>query len=157
MAKKKAARLTKRAASKSEGGAASAPQSIGQGALPESDPKEKPFTPEVLDRTAIAIPLLDDIVAENKAIEKGAKAERRLYSVIIDLHREFPGGRQAARDRVRELVKAVILEKGRTWNIDESKQGISEGKSRLSEHYLFGVFDGRVIQELIRRDSLSAP
>lgn len=156
MAKKKAARPTKRATSKSESGMASAPQSTGQGTLPESDPKEKPFTPEVLDRTAIAIPLLDDIVAENKAIEKGAKAERRLYSVIIDLHREFPGGRQAARDRVRELVKAVILEKGRTWNIHESKQGISEGKSRLSEHYLFGVFDGRIIQELIRRDSLPA-
>ena len=30
---------------------------------PQSDPTKKPFTPETLDRTVIAIPLLDKIVA----------------------------------------------------------------------------------------------
>jgi len=120
--------------------------------MPESDPQKKPFTPEVLDRTAIAIPLLKDLMAEDKAIERGEKIERKLYHVIIDIHLEYPGGRNEARKRVQELVEEIFAEKQAQWDLDTGKQGINTEKSKLSHQYLFGVFDGRVIQELIRRD-----
>ena len=35
--------------------------------MPQSDPTKKPFTPEVLDRTVIAVPLLDKIKKEGEA------------------------------------------------------------------------------------------
>jgi serine protease AprX len=120
--------------------------------LPESDPQQKPFTPKVLDRTAIAIPLLEELIKEEEAIKKNPGTERKRYPVIIDLHLEFPGGRGAARDRVILLVRQIIADKQTSWNIKPSEQGINDSKSQLSEQYLFGVFEGRVIQELIKRD-----
>src|SRR4051794_31962913 len=75
--------------------------------MPESDPHRKPFVPEVLDRTAIAIPLLKELKAENEAFASGTEAARKLYDVIIDLHLEYPGGRDEARKRVTQLVKEI--------------------------------------------------
>jgi serine protease AprX len=120
--------------------------------MPESDPQKKPFTPEVLDRTAIAIPLLKELMAEDEEISKGSKSPRKLYRVIIDMHLEYPGGRDEARKRVIELVAEILAEKQSAWNIDPHQQGINLSKTALSNQYLFGVLDGRVIQELIKRD-----
>jgi serine protease AprX len=120
--------------------------------MPESDPQKKPFTPEVLDRTAIAIPLLKELMAEDEEISKDLKSTRKLYRVIIDMHLEYPGGRDQARKRVIELVEEILGEKQSEWNIDPDQQGINHAKSELSNQYLFGVLDGRVIQELIKRD-----
>jgi hypothetical protein len=49
---------------------------------PSPEPPEagKPFDPLVLDKTVIAIPLLEKIRQENEG-----KAERAIYSLIIDL------------------------------------------------------------------------
>jgi serine protease AprX len=120
--------------------------------LPESDPGKKPFTPKVLDRTAIAIPLLEELIKEEEAIKKKPGTKREHYPVIIDLHLEFPGGRDAARERVKLLVRQIIDTQQTSWKIDPSQQGINESKRQLSEQYLFGVLEGRVIRELIKRD-----
>jgi serine protease AprX len=152
MKKTKTAQKVRRSASGRKVAAASTPPPSVLGQLPESDPKEKPFTPKVLDRTAIAIPLLEDLIAEEKNQRSDPRFRPGLHSVIIDLHREYPGGRDAARQRVLALIRGVIAQNKRSWNIDVEKQGINEAKSKLSEHYLFGVFEGRVIQELIKRD-----
>ena len=112
--------------------------------MPQSDPTKKPFTPEVLDKTVIAIPLL------NKIKEKG---EAELQPIIIDVNLDYEGGREEARKTVRKLVQDVITELG----IDPKKQNINEGKSKLSHQYLFAVLDGRAIRELVRRDNHDKP
>ncbi|WP_217478362.1 S8 family peptidase [Pararobbsia alpina] len=125
--------------------------------MTEGDPQEKPFTPKVLDRTAVAIPLLEDLIAEQKRLAETPGTKRRLYPVIIDLHLEYPGGRDSARTRVRKLIADIFRDKKQAWKIIESEQGINEPKTRMSEQYLFATLEGRVIQELIRRDRASGP
>ncbi|BBQ01241.1 peptidase S8 (plasmid) [Burkholderia sp. SFA1] len=125
----------------------------GMSSLPQSDPDEDQFTPLVLDRTAIALPLLDEMIAEEKALEADPDLERKLYDVIIDLHLQFPGGRRNARVRVRNIVKQILKDKRADWSIDPAQQNIDQKKSNLSEQYLFARFDGRLIRELIRRDA----
>ena len=48
--------------------------------MPQSDPTKKPFTPEVLDRTVIAVPLLDKIKkdGEDKSTIDHYRSESRL-------------------------------------------------------------------------------
>src|SRR5690242_16848306 len=95
--KKKTSREVKKPA------AAQERRSVGAN-LPESDPQKKPFTPEVLDRTTIAIPLLEKLKHERDARKTSPGEPPLVYPVIIDLHLEYPGGRERAKGRVRELV-----------------------------------------------------
>jgi serine protease AprX len=117
--------------------------------LAQSNPHDKPFTPQVLDRSPIAIPLLEALKAEDEALKANPATPRRTYHVIIDLHLEFPGGRGAARKRVPQLLAAIFRDHG-DWT---QPRGAGSGlKDSPSEQYLFGELEGRVIRELIRRD-----
>jgi serine protease AprX len=69
------------------------PQDQESRKLDQSDPQQKPFTPESLDRTVIAIPLLKTLEAE-----AAGTITPTPHKVIIDLNLEFPGGREAARN-----------------------------------------------------------
>jgi subtilisin family serine protease len=111
--------------------------------LQASDPEKKPFDPEVLDRTVIAIPLLRDL----------AKNPSKAYDVIIDLNLDYLGGRQKAQERVMELLEeaAAKLPKKK-----RKGSGVDERKSRFSNQYLFATLEGEVIRELVRLDSQSA-
>ena len=120
------------------------------GDLPQSNPNDRLFTPEVLDRSPIAIPLLNLLKAEDEALKKNPNARRQAFAVIIDLHLEFPGGRPAARERVRELLEAIYRDDPQLPRPPAGNPLLSD-PSR-SEQYVFGEFDGRVIRELIRRD-----
>ena len=111
----------------------------------QADPKQKPFTPEVLDRTVIAIPLLDMFEAEIREIKKNPDREPDLYKVIIDVNLEFHHGRSKARDYVRSMIEQIISKH----NIDPRKQGINEKKSKLSQQYLFATLSAGIIQELV--------
>src|SRR3954462_8026200 len=72
--------------------------------LADDQPSETAgFTPRTLDRSVIAIPLLRDLVAE------GTTQRFRAHDVVIDLHLEYPGGRDKARERVRQLVAALPI------------------------------------------------
>ena len=62
--------------------------------LPASNPEKKPFDPEVLARTVIAIPLLRDL----------KKNASKRFDIIIDLNLDYPGGRAAAKEQVLDLV-----------------------------------------------------
>jgi serine protease AprX len=118
----------------------------------QSDPTEKPFTPETLDRTVIAIPLLDRIN------EEGVDA---IQNIIIDVNLEYPGGRTRAREVVWQWIDAlpgiiptrdgptsapssVSHLKERNW------QGINRSKSQYSQQYLFGQLSGENIRKLVR-------
>ena len=98
--------------------------------------EEKPgFTPRTLDRSVIAIPLLRDLVAESKA------GLAKPHDVVIDLHLEFPGGREKARERVRNLVDRLPA-RG-----DGSRRAL-----KTTTQYMFATLYGDEIRELVRLD-----
>jgi len=126
-----------------------APQAPSPG-LPQSDPRKKPFTPEVLDRTVVAIPLLDIFVKE-KAAEEAAKAAGQpftpaVHPLIIDLNLEYPGGRKQAKETVQGWVEEAIRRQG----TPGAEQGLNLAKSELSNQYLFGALQRKVVEELVR-------
>ena len=102
------------------------------------------FTPAVLDRTVIAIPLLKSLKAEG--------AEDAPYEVVIDLNLEYPGERDGARNRVRELIGSLIGAPA----AGDGKEGIHESKTELSGQYIFATLKGRTIKALVRIDRETA-
>jgi subtilisin family serine protease len=118
--------------------------------LPQTNPQDKPFTPEVLDRSVIAAPLQEMLKSEDEALRNNPAAPRRMYHVIIDLHLEYPGGRPAARQRVQELLEAIFREDPSLPQPADGSLGLAD--ETKSEQYLFAELDGRVIRELVRRD-----
>jgi serine protease AprX len=126
--------------------------------LPESDPsaaKSSEFTPEVLDKTVIAIPLLKILKEERDEEEKARKGRKRytpeLVGVILDLNLEYQLGRDECRSRVRELVAEAIA--SAATNKAPGPQGINEAKSELSNQYMFAKLEPSVIRELVRLDN----
>jgi serine protease AprX len=124
----------------------------------QSNPTEKPFTPEALDRTIIAIPLLDKI--EKDGLEK-------VQNIIIDVNLEYPGGRKRARDVVWQWIDALpgvtptrdspaitgISDSHLAQSLEESgQQLINRNKSEYSQQYLFGQLSGENIRALVRRN-----
>src|SRR5207253_6304988 len=129
----------------------SSPHSVAE--LPESDPMRKPFTPEVMDRTVIAIPLLNKLKAEAERRKHDPSLAEEVYDIIIDVNLEYCKGRQEARKRVSDMVKAVCAE----LKLPKDEQGINETKSQFSQQYLFGRLCGRAIRELVIRDDRLPP
>jgi subtilisin family serine protease len=118
----------------------------GQGSntpLPEENPRKKPFLPDTLDKTVIAIPLLKELESM-----RGTGREDQPIYVIIDLNLEYPGGRAEARDRVRTLVREAVDAGGK----DPDEEGINEPKSEFSPQYLFARLSGPTIRRLVELD-----
>ncbi|HEV2147476.1 MAG TPA: S8 family peptidase [Longimicrobiaceae bacterium] len=111
--------------------------------LPEENPRKKPFLPDTLDRTVIAIPLLKELESI-----RGTGEERRPIDVIIDLNLEYPGGRKEARERVRTLVLEAVGSAGG----DPDREAINETKSEFSPQYLFARMSGPAIRKLVELD-----
>jgi len=127
-------------------------QKTGAAELDQSDPQKKPFTPETLDRTVIAIPLLNQLKEEKERLEKDPTLAPESFPVIIDLNLEYPEGREGAREWVKEKTEQIIADSGR--NKDPKHQSLDLTKSKYSQQYLFGRLEGDVIRELVRQDSL---
>jgi serine protease AprX len=111
----------------------------------EEDPTKKPFLPQVLDKTVIAIPLLDIL-----DVEKSKPQPRPPQPIIIDINLEYREGPVVARQRIKNYVATAIQQFG----TPGVKQGINEAKSALSEQYFFAVLEGDVIRGLVRLDNL---
>ncbi len=122
------------------------------------------FSTDTLDRTVIAIPLLDLMEADRKKRGKprktqptGTAADAPMsavpagYNVIIDLNLRYDQGRDEAANRVTQLIKDVTTELP---NRTESK--INQAKSDFSQQYIFAWLHGDVIQEIVRRDAEEA-
>ncbi len=112
---------------------------------PDKGSSREVFDPEILDRTVIAIPLLDRITG--KSAKRGENVPPEPWDVIIDINLLYPDGRLEARKQVERLVGQVIKQHSLPG------QGIHEVKSRLSHQYIFARLGAREIQELVRRDS----
>lgn len=119
------------------------------GVPPQTDATRKPFTPDVLDKTVIAIPLLEILAEERRRLEEDPTSrEPEIHAVIIDMNLEHPGGRDKARQEVRDIIQDIFRKLGGQL----PNEGISESKSRHSQQYLFAELRGQVIEELVRRD-----
>ncbi len=113
--------------------------------LPATDPERKPFAPEVLDRTVIAIPLLRDIKADRYGV----------HDVIIDLNLSYAGGREAARSRVEELLGKAVATTERGGDeppVDLDRLRLDDEKSKFTNQYLFASIEGDVIEQIVRLD-----
>lgn len=98
----------------------------------------KRFDPRILDRSVIAIPLLEEI----------NKDDQEVHSVIIDVNLDYDEGRDAGRKWIREAIDNAIAKIAP----DDGKQGVREKKTDLSNQYIFARLSGKVIRELVRLD-----
>ena len=113
-----------------------------------ADPNRPGFMPESLDKSVIALPLLDALDEEQAAraaltpdASEPAYARRR---VIIDLNLEYEGGRDKARVRVHELLAHIDAGKGTARLIELPIQ---------PAQYVFAEMTGPSIRELAERDA----
>jgi subtilisin family serine protease len=97
------------------------------------------FNPDVLESTVIALPLLDQLKEEGT---------EKTYDVIIDVNRDYPGGRDKAQQRIKDLIAALV----RTHGVDPREQGVHVRKTDMTRQYVFGRLRGDLIQELVRKD-----
>ena len=79
-------------------------RSTGAGGTGDAEPR---FEPGQLDRTVIAIPLVDRMAAEEARRAPGEAPPT--HPVVIDLNLDFMGGREGARDFVIGLVADVVV------------------------------------------------
>ena len=98
----------------------------------------KRFDPRILDRSVIAIPLLEEI----------NKDDNEVHAVIIDVNLDYDEVREAAREWIRDVIKNSI---SIIAPADES-QGIRAKKTDLSNQYIFARLSGKVIREVVRLD-----
>jgi serine protease AprX len=138
------------------------PRPMGGGPpLPGGNPRQSGFTPEVLDRTVISIPLLHELRREERRRvrhrQAGLPAPRgRLYPVVIDLNLDYRGGRAEAKEQIKHLVAEAIAELSTRTEDDRrpprEQQGIAWRKSRYSQQYLFACLEADVIQRMVLLD-----
>src|SRR5262245_45278169 len=93
------------------------PPPVANVKINEADTHNKPFTTEVLDRTVIAIPLLEDFRKELEQLKEDPTRDPKIYPVIIDINLEYHFGRSGARACVIEMINTLL----KTHNIDPAK------------------------------------
>src|SRR5437762_1976454 len=75
---------------------------------PEEQPEVKPFDPLVLDRTVIAVPLLNEMKEDLSLIETVEKMypeAAQKFNAAIEFNKKFPGGVKAAREKVLTMAE----------------------------------------------------
>jgi serine protease AprX len=75
---------------------------------PEEQPEVKPFDPLVLDRTVIAVPLLNEMKEDLKlieAVEKTYPETAQKFNAAIEFNENFPGGAKAAYRKVLTMAE----------------------------------------------------
>jgi serine protease AprX len=95
----------------------------------------KRFDPRILDRSVIAIPLLEEINSDDNEVR----------AVIIDVNIDYDEGREAGRTWIREAINEIAPA--------DKNQGVRGKKTDLSNQYVFARLSGKVIRELVRLDS----
>ena len=102
---------------------------------PESGKRREGFVPDVLDSSVIAFPLMEQLKNE----------PTRRHHVVIDLNLDYPGGRDKARDRVREMIE----------QLSETSMPPEVGDDAGSQ-YVFATLDAETIKAMVRKDREAA-
>jgi serine protease AprX len=128
-------------------------------ALPMSDPwSGRPgFTPEVLDRTIVSIPLLARFKEEEQRRADDPARPPELYDVVIDVNLEYAGSRESVRRMARELVAQAVATAGTGRGEPTAGEGLNDAKSEHSRQYLFGRLRQESIRELVRANGSRGP
>lgn len=113
-----------------------------------SSRQSEDFQSRILDRTVIAIPLLEKFEAEKARLADTSEEPPELYPVIIDLNLDYPEGRVKAREVVGDLAMQAIIQTGG----GPSREGINQLKSQYSDQYIFGRFTSATIRRMIQLD-----
>jgi subtilisin family serine protease len=100
----------------------------------KTDKRNEGFDPRVLDKSVIALPLL----------ERMAQSPRGALAVIIDLNLEYHGGRQEAGSVVVNDIERLTSR--------AKDQGVNEAKSAFTHQYLFARLTPGVIRALVKGD-----
>jgi len=104
----------------------------------QEENRTKRFDPRILDRSVIAIPLLEEINRDDNEV----------HAVIIDVNLDYGEGREAGRTCIREAIKNAIAAIAPS----DGEQGVREKKTDLSNQYIFARLSGKVIREVVRLD-----
>jgi serine protease AprX len=103
-----------------------------------------------LDKTVIALPLLDQLLAEERLRQQGELSTPKLYSVIISLNQNFPKGRETARRWVIETLQSII---GATQDeVNPAGECLDVVKRKITRQYVFTTLTGASIRQLVRLD-----
>jgi len=103
---------------------------------PEEQPKVEPFNPLVLDRTVIAVPLMQQMKEDLELTAKLDKMQpnwKREFNSAIEFNEKFPGGAKAAREEVlkmTELAKNTAFEASTKRLETAPKERLAEAKKR---------------------------
>jgi len=104
---------------------------------PEEQPEVKPFDPLVLDRTVIAVPLLNEMKADLDLIEivkKTYPETAQKFNAAIEFNENFPGGAEAAREKVltmAEVAKGKAVEAS-TKQVERAQDEVQAWPDQLS-------------------------
>ena len=77
---------------------------------PEEQREVKPFDPLVLDRTVIAVPLLEQMQEDLELIAEFEKRRPKVaqeFNSVIEFNKNFRGGAKAAREEVLKMVSPL--------------------------------------------------
>jgi serine protease AprX len=110
----------------------------------QQSPPERSFTPETLDSTIIALPLLKDMDEHDDP--------EHPFGVVIDVNLNYYGGRDEAKVRIEHLIQELMTKH----NVRGKNMGIHQRKSKLSKQYIFGKLPAKVIRELVAADQKTA-
>jgi|SRR5271165_1648443 len=121
-------------------------------ASPEFSPQSKAFDPNILDRSVIAIPLLNAIEAEVEQIEWVRQHRPELlarFDCAIFYNPEYPGGLTGARVAVGKLL---VEAKAKT-KITAPDETVSPPEDEAKGEYSFAHLSSRLIRKLIALNS----
>jgi subtilisin family serine protease len=109
-------------------------------------PASPSFDPRILDRAVIALPLQQDMTATG---------DDTPLDIVIDLNLNFPGGRDRARERVRDLAAAAMAATTPAAGDRAPGTGVDERKTELSDQYVFARLTAAAIRAVVRFDAQS--
>ncbi|MGH3622901.1 MAG: S8 family serine peptidase, partial [Sciscionella sp.] len=110
-----------------------------------TEPERAGFRPGELYGSVIAVPLL-----ERMQQEPDGAAAARPHRVVIDLHFDYPKGREEARQAVLDLIKEVVGAPDSPAGVDQ--EGVDEERNQRLSQYLVAWLTSPSLREVVRRD-----
>lgn len=114
------------------------------------DPGRDPdrFDPGKLDKTIIALPLME-------LIKKSPKAN---LDIIIDLNFNYKGGRLKAREKIIEIIHSLDPQTAEQSGKKITRRpDVKEQRTRLSPQYVFASIPAFLIKTLVQMDRMEDP
>lgn len=122
---------------------------------PAAPPPPERFNPLTLDRTVIAIPLLEKIEEEKtliKGIRKKYPKEAEEYNCLIMLPREQLVTSEAVQAAVQKLIDEALVNPGE--QVEEFRSKHRLGKRLPGQNALFAWLHARTIRRILNRQDL---